>query len=398
MGLGAAGVNLETERDGDRARLVPAGSFDLSHAATMRGVLERVQPAVDGCQSVELDLAKLARLDGTGAVLLARLLDRLEAMGHRTQVVDVGNRQAGRLIALYRERRSDRPPAHRRVSALAQLGGLVSQVPRTAGAVLDFLGRFAAAVPKVIAAPRSMNWGSLPALMQEVGADSFVVTGAANLLVGVIIAFLGISQLGRFGAVSFVPELVIVAQFRELGPLVTAIVVAGRSGAGFASEIATMKVSEEVDALRSMGFDPMRWLVLPRCLALVVAVPLLTWIGDALAVFGGFLATTAITSIRHRRGDHGHAFLHRPDQDAVSGAGHRLDRLRSRADRDGGRRRRRRQDNRRGGAVDLQRHRDQFAVHLLLRLHGNLRCPRHLPRRRRTSPSRISASAGARGC
>ena len=182
MGLGAAGVNLETERDGDRARLVPAGSFDLSHAATMRGVLERVQPAVDGCQSVELDLAKLARLDGTGAVLLARLLDRLEAMGHRTQVVDVDNRQAGRLIALYRERRSDRPPADRRVSTLAQLGGLVNQVPRSAGAVLDFLGRFVAAVPKAIAAPRSVNWGSLPALLHEVGAGSFVVTGAANLL------------------------------------------------------------------------------------------------------------------------------------------------------------------------------------------------------------------------
>ena len=233
-------------------------------------------------------------------MLLARLLDRLEAMGHRTQVVALGNDEAARLIALYRERRSVRPSAGRRASALTRLGDLASQVPRTAGAVLDFLGRFAAALPKAIAAPRSVNWGSLPALMQEVGADSFVVTGAANLLVGVIIAFLGISQLGRFGAVSFVPELVIVAQFRELGPLVTAIVVAGRSGAGFASEIATMKVSEEVDALRSMGFDPMQWLVLPRCLALVVAVPLLTWIGDALAVFGGFLATTAITNIPPR--------------------------------------------------------------------------------------------------
>jgi len=292
-------VNIEIERDGDRVRLVPAGSFDLSHAATAMGVLERLRPAVEGCQSVELDLAKLARLDGTGAVLLARLLDRLEAMGHRTQVV-AGNSEAARLIALYRERRSDRLPASRRVSVLAQLGGLASQVPRSAAAVLDFLGRFAAAVPKAIAAPGSVNWGSLPALMQEVGADSFVVTGAANLLVGVIIAFLGISQLGRFGAVSFVPELVIVAQFRELGPLVTAIVVAGRSGAGFAAEIATMKVSEEVDALRSLGFDPMRWLVLPRCLALVVAVPLLTWIGDALAVFGGFVATTAITNIPPR--------------------------------------------------------------------------------------------------
>ena len=126
------------------------------------------------------------------------------------------------------------------------------------------------------------------------------------------------------------PELVVIAQFRELGPLVTAIVVAGRSGAGLASEIATMKVSEEVDALRSMGFDPVRWLVVPRCLALVVAVPLLTWIGDVLALFGGFLATIAITDMPPRayllgtaRGDHGRAFLHRADQDAVPGAGHR---------------------------------------------------------------------------
>ena len=97
-----------------------------------------------------------------------------------------------------------------------------------------------------------------------------MVTGAANLLVGLIIGLLGVSQLARFGAVAYVPELVVVAQFRELGPLVTAIVVAGRSGAGLASELATMKVSEEIDALRAMGFDPVRWLVVPRCLALVI--------------------------------------------------------------------------------------------------------------------------------
>ena len=106
--------------------------------------------------------------------------------------------------------------------------------------------------------------------MQAIGADALPVTSAANLLVGLIIGFLGVSQLGRFGAVVFVPELVVVAQFRELGPLVTAIVVAGRSGAGLASELATMNVSEEIDALRSMGFDPVRWLVVPRCLALVI--------------------------------------------------------------------------------------------------------------------------------
>jgi phospholipid/cholesterol/gamma-HCH transport system permease protein len=82
--------------------------------------------------------------------------------------------------------------------------------------------------------------------------------------------------------------------------LVTAIVVAGRSGAGLASEIATMKVSEEIDALRAMGFSPVKWLVVPRCLALVLAVPVLTWIGDVLALVGGLVATTALTNMTTR--------------------------------------------------------------------------------------------------
>ena len=91
-----------------------------------------------------------------------------------------------------------------------------------------------------------------------------------------------------------------VAQFRELGPLVTAIVVAGRSGAGLASELATMKVSEEIDALQVMEFDPLRWLVVPRCLALATVLPLLTWIGDVLALAGGFIATAVGTDMTMR--------------------------------------------------------------------------------------------------
>ena len=167
------------------------------------------------------------------------------------------------------------------MSPLARIGALAAELPGKANEALDFCGRCGVALPKTAASPSSVDWRSLPRLMQEIGADALPVTSAANLLVGIIIGFLGVSQLGRFGAVAYVPELVVVAHFRELGPLVTAIVVAGRSGAGLASEIATMKVSEEIDALRSMGFDPVRWLVVPRCLALAITVPLLTWIGDA---------------------------------------------------------------------------------------------------------------------
>ena len=294
-------VDLGAAREGDRARLVPAGPFDLAHAAAVARAVEVAQPRVEGCQSIEVDLAHLDRIDGAGAVLLARFLDRLDPDGGRTHVVEDRNPKAARLIALYRERSTDGAPAQAGTTGvLTRLGAATAELPLEISDALDFTGRCAVALPRALVAPRSVDWRSMPRLLQEIGADSLLVTGAANLLIGVIVGFLGVSQLGRFGAVAFVPELVVVAHFRELGPLVTAIVVAGRSGAGLASEIATMQVSEEIDALRVMGFDPVRWLVVPRCLALVVVVPLLTWIGDVLALLGGLVATWVITDMSPR--------------------------------------------------------------------------------------------------
>jgi phospholipid/cholesterol/gamma-HCH transport system permease protein len=294
-------VDIRVERDGDRRRVVPAGPFDLAHATTVAQAVESVQPRLAGCLSVDVYLADLDRIDGAGAVLLARLLDRLDAGGCRTRVVEDGNPEAARLIALYRQRRTDAPAAQTGATgALVRIGAVAARLPGSVNDALDFTGRCAVAVPKGAVSHRSVDWRSLPRLMQEIGADGLPVTGAANFLVGIIIGFLGVAQLGRFGAVAYVPELVVVAQLRELGPLVTAMVVAGRSGAGLASEIATMKVSEEIDALRAMGFDPVRWLVVPRCLALAAVVPVLTWVGDVLALVGGLAATTSITSMPAR--------------------------------------------------------------------------------------------------
>jgi phospholipid/cholesterol/gamma-HCH transport system permease protein len=228
-------------------------------------------------------------------------MDRLEARGLRTRLIEDHNTHAVRLITLYRERRAEaRPQPSRRRGRLARLGIAAAATAGMGTGALDFIGQAAAAVPKTFLSARSVDWSSLPRLMQVIGADALPVTSAANLLVGIIIGFLGVSQLGRFGAVVYVPELVVIAHFRELGPLVTAIVVAGRSGAGLASELATMQVSEEIDALRSMGFNPVTWLVVPRCLALVITVPLLTWIGDVLALGGGLLATITITDMTPR--------------------------------------------------------------------------------------------------
>jgi len=294
-------IALRAERNGDLVRLLPVGAFDLAHAPAVATAVAHVPPGLEGCRSIDVDLALLERIDGAGAVLLARFLDRLDADGDRTRLVEDRNPEAARLITLYRRKRAEPPAARTRATgALTKIGAVAADLPAKARDALDFTGRCAVALPKTVATPRSVDWRSLPGLVQQIGADALPVTSAANLLVGVIIGILGVSQLGRFGAVVYVPELVVVAHFRELGPLVTAIVVAGRSGAGLASEIATMKVSEEIDALRSLGFDPVRWLVVPRCLALVLVVPLLTWVGDALALVGGLVATLAITDMTPR--------------------------------------------------------------------------------------------------
>jgi phospholipid/cholesterol/gamma-HCH transport system permease protein len=296
-----AGVVVRAHREGDRMRLVPAGSFDLAHATTAAQEIANAESGLNGCRTIELDLSDVSRVDGTGAVLLARLLDRLSASGRTIHVAERGNREAANLIALYRERRSGAPPAARPpMTPLARLGAFAAEAPGVLNSALDFTGHSAAALPQAARAPGSVDWRSLPRLVQAIGAEGMLVTSAANLVVGLIIGFLGVSQLGRFGATIYLPEFVVVSHFRELGPLVTAIVVAGRSGAGLASEIATMKVSEEIDALRAMGFSPVTWLVVPRCLALILAVPVLSWIGDVLALVGGLAATMALTDMTPR--------------------------------------------------------------------------------------------------
>ena len=329
-------IAVRTERDGDRARLVPVGAFDVAHAPAVAQAVAQVPPDLEGCRSIDLDLTHLDRIDGSGAVLLARFLDRLDFDGDRTRIVADRNPEAARLITLYRQKRAESaPPPTRAMGLLATIGAAAADLPARITDTLDFTGRCIAALPKIVTSPRSVDWHSLPRLVQEIGADALPVTSSANLLVGVIIGFLGVSQLGRFGAVVYVPELVVVAHFRELGPLVTAIVVAGRSGAGLASEIATMKVSEEIDALRVDGIRPDD--VAGRA-SLSRTRP-----GRAAADVGRRRARPCRGLLGHGRhyrpdtprlhpGDHGcdHAepFLRGPRQDSVSGAGHRTHRLR----------------------------------------------------------------------
>jgi phospholipid/cholesterol/gamma-HCH transport system permease protein len=137
--------------------------------------------------------------------------------------------------------------------------------------------------------PRTIPWRDVLRVMERTGADALPIVGLISFLVGLVSAFQGAITLHQYGADIFVADGVAIGVTRELGPLMVAIVGAGRSGAAFAAELGTMRVSEEVDALRTLGLDPYRHLVFPRLLALTLMLPLLTVLGNFFAIAGGFV-------------------------------------------------------------------------------------------------------------
>jgi phospholipid/cholesterol/gamma-HCH transport system permease protein len=137
--------------------------------------------------------------------------------------------------------------------------------------------------------PRSMNWKDVAPTMERAGADAVPIVTLINLLIGAVIALQSAWQLHRFVADIFMADLVGISVVREIGPLMTAIIMTGRTGAAFAAELGSMQTNEEIDALRTMGFGPMRFLVMPKAIGLMLVAPLVTVLADAMGVLGGLL-------------------------------------------------------------------------------------------------------------
>jgi phospholipid/cholesterol/gamma-HCH transport system permease protein len=155
--------------------------------------------------------------------------------------------------------------------------------------VLEFFGRMVAVLGQMFVRPRALRISSLARHMYETGITAIPIVSLIAFLISVIVAYLGAQQLSRFGADIFVVDLVTIAVLREMGVLLTAIIVAGRSGSAFAAEIGVMQLNEETDALRAMGLNPVEVLVVPRVLALCIVLPCLTVVADAMGLAGGGL-------------------------------------------------------------------------------------------------------------
>lgn len=264
-------------------RLELAGELRLADAPKIWKRLREL--ASEPGARLDLDLTGARAIDGAIMALLVELRRSLATRGARSELVGI-NERVRDVIEAYGQAPSVRVEP-RRSDPVTRLGVAVAGVLRSGRALVCFVGDLTATLARSIGHPLTINLRALPALFVRAGFDGIAIVVVLNFLVGVVMAFQSTQQLRFFGANILVADIVGVSITRELAPLMTAVILAGRSGAAFAAELGTMRVSEEIDALRTMGFVPMSYLVLPRILTLALVAPMLTVLGDVAGVFGG---------------------------------------------------------------------------------------------------------------
>lgn len=296
-GLVASEPRAEIERVGQDLRAVLRGRWTADQAARVEAIADEFaglagQEGLSGRgYRLLIDLAGVDRLDTLGAWVLDRTRQALDASGLAASFVGA-RPEHGLLLQEVSHRGGAPSPTPARsgfVDFLADVGRAVAGAGRDFVGGVAFLGEVVAAGARVAVNPARFRGTSLVNQLEFIAFRGVPIIVLISFLVGGIVAQQGIVQLRRFGAQSFVVDLMGLLVLRELGPLLTAIMVAGRSGSAFTAEIGSMKMREEIDALRVMGLDPVEVLILPRILALVVGLPLLSFLAMLAALFGGGL-------------------------------------------------------------------------------------------------------------
>ena len=288
------GYELTQREEGGALALYLRGRITLGDAESL---FVRLNDAAAGKNSafVRIDLDGVSYMDGAGVLTLLRLEDSIREKGVSFTLVRVPEEIRGVMGLIDREglTRSPLRAESGPIGIVEGLGSASVRIWKDFVAMLAFLGDLVAAVIHLLRHPREVRWEDVFFYVRRVGAEGLPIVGLISILIGLIIAFMSSLQLKQFGANVYVASLVAVAIVRELGPIMTAILVAGRSASAFAAEIGTMRVNDEVDALVTMGFDPIRFLVVPKLIATVIVLPLLTLYADLFGILGGMIVGVA---------------------------------------------------------------------------------------------------------
>ena len=268
----------------DGRRLAVGGAWTIAESAR----LDRELAALPAGKGVSIDASKVTRLDSAGAWLLLRTRRALGGSG----ALNVPERYAALLENLDQEEKPLRPKISRIPSGfrgrLYRIGRASMEAGRQGISILGYLGRVTVESGEAIARPQhNLRIAAIVHQVEETGINALPIVGLLSFLIGVVIAYQGITQLHKFGADLYAIDGLGIITLREMGVLMTAIIIAGRSGSAFTAHIGTMRVNEEIDAMQTMGLNTIDTLVLPRIIGLVIALPLLVLYADIMGLIGG---------------------------------------------------------------------------------------------------------------
>jgi phospholipid/cholesterol/gamma-HCH transport system permease protein len=297
--MAPAATILESEEDGTTV-LRAEGEWLVVTAADLDRRLHRL--AMPKGRHVTVDLSGVDRLDSTGAWLLLRTEHELAERGNRVELSNLQPRFEP-LLAQVRARGITEPlphplPSHYTfIGFLERIGRVTVILASRLYDILGFTGLVTITLLRLLRQPSRLRLVATLVQMEQVGLDAMPIVGLLSFLIGIVMAYQGADQLRRFGAEIYTVNLLGISILRELGVLLSAIIIAGRSGSAFTAQIGTMQVNEEIDAMRTLGLDPIEVLVLPRLLGLGLTLPLLVFFADFMGILGGALMSWQVLGI-----------------------------------------------------------------------------------------------------
>jgi phospholipid/cholesterol/gamma-HCH transport system permease protein len=283
---------LDSTMTAGRLDLVARGAWTAAHADVLERLVDGVAAQVTDASRVRLDIGKVEALDTIGAWLLERLARRPDRDGKQAELTGVSPRYHGLIEEMHAVNLEPRAAAkawNPLLSPLEGIGRAAAMLVSDLAMFLGMFGEFAVALGRVLVHPRRFRLTSTVYQLYRVGWLAVPIMVLITFLIGGIIAQQGIFHFRKFGAESYVVDMVGILVLREIGVLLVSIMIAGRSGSSYTAELGAMKMREEIDALRTMGFDPVEVLILPRIIALVCALPILAFLGSMAALYGGGL-------------------------------------------------------------------------------------------------------------
>jgi phospholipid/cholesterol/gamma-HCH transport system permease protein len=284
--------HLNSARNGEQLALNAAGSWTAPHVDVLEQLTQNIASQAAEAPHLAIDMSAVSELDTFGAWLLERLVRASTDHGHEAQYIGLPEHYRGILDELHhvnRHKLAQSVNENRFLVGLESLGRASASLVNELLTLLEMLGALGGAIIHVLVKPRSFRFTSFVHQLDRVGWKAVPIILLITFLIGAIVAQQGIFQFRKFGAEDYVVELVGILVLREIGVLIVAIMVAGRSGSSYTAELGAMKMREEIDALHTMGLDPVEVLILPRLLALICALPILTLIGSLAALYGGGL-------------------------------------------------------------------------------------------------------------